>query len=310
MSALAHSPLGPDWIDVSDYSTHGWNPSIPAKARALEYCRHLEQGEILFFRRPPFSLSSDDYTFLISQQHPGSLQRKNISYRPDEDLLRGFRASSADQQRMQQVLRTYTGQITAFVARFLIPYASRLTRDYASFRPIEERGRRLPLHKRNDLLHIDAFPSRPTGGGRILRVFTNIHPFRSRVWQVGEPFENVAERYAGSAALRRAGMLADLKDLLRAAGFPLRERSPYDTSMLRLHNLLKEDSTYQATANARRVAFPPMSTWLVFTDGLPHAVVSGQFALEQTFVIPIDALVAAHHSPLRILENLTGRSLA
>jgi len=60
--------------------------------------------------------------------------------------------------------------------------------DFASFRPLEEQGRDLSLHKRNDLLHVDAFPSRPTHGGRILRVFANINPSVGRVWNVGEPF--------------------------------------------------------------------------------------------------------------------------
>ena len=310
MSALAQSALRSDWIDVPDYSACGWNLATSARARALEYCRYLEEGEILFFRWPPFSLPTDDYTFLVSQQHAGSLLRKNISYRPAADRLRGYHASSADQQRMQQVLGSCSAEITSFVSRFLMPYADRLSRDYASFRPVEEQGRHLPRHKRNDLLHIDAFPSRPTRGGRILRVFTNIHPFRKRVWDVGGPFRELAERYAEKTGTRLAGLLTKLVRGLRAAGLPLAERSPYDRVMLRLHNLLKEDRAYQAQTNPRRVEFPPMSTWLVFTDGLPHAVVSGQFAIEQTFVIPIAALVSPQSSPLRILECIARRPLA
>ena len=310
MSALAHSALGSDWIDVSDYSARGWNPATSARARALEYCRYLEEGEILFFRRAPFSLPTDDYTFLIRQQDAGSLLRKNISYRPEADRLRGYHASSADQQRMQQVLGSCSAEIASFVSRFLLPYADRLFRGYASFRPVEEQGRHLPLHQRNDLLHIDAFPSRPTRGGRILRVFTNIHPFRQRVWDVGGPFRELAERYTEETGTRRASLLPKLFRWLRAAGLPLAERSPYDRVMLRLHNLLKEDRAYQAQANPRRLEFPPMSSWLVFTDGRPHAVVSGQFAIEQTFVIPIEALVSPQHSPLRILEGIARRPLA
>ncbi|HKF49847.1 MAG TPA: Kdo hydroxylase family protein [Terracidiphilus sp.] len=310
MSALAHSVLRLDCIDVCDYSARGWNPATSARARALEYCRYLEEGKILFFRRPPFSLPTDDYTFLIRQQHAGSMLRKNISYRPAADRLRGYHASSADQQRMQQVLGSCSAEITSFVSRFLMPYADRLCRGYASFRPVEEQGRNLPRHKRNDLLHIDAFPSRPTRGGRILRVFTNLHPFRKRVWDVGGPFRELAERYAEKTGTRLAGLLTKLVRWLRAAGLPLAERSPYDRVMLRLHNLLKEDRAYQAQANPRRVEFPPMSTWLVFTDGLPHAVLSGQFAIEQTFVVPIEALVSPQHSPLRILEGVARRPLA
>jgi hypothetical protein len=56
--------------------------------------------------------------------------------------------------------------------------------------------------------------------------------------------------------------------------------------------------------------FPPMSTWLVYTDGVPHAVMSGQHALEQTFIISRAGLVAPQISPIGVLEKLCGRPLA
>ncbi len=31
---------------------------------------------------------------------------------------------------------------------------------------------------------------------------------------------------------------------------------------------------------------PPMATWLVYTDGVPHAALFGQVAMEQTFIVP------------------------
>jgi hypothetical protein len=39
-------------------------------------------------------------------------------------------------------------------------------------------------------------------------------------------------------------------------------------------------------------------------------VLSGQFALEQTFIIPLKALVTPEKSPIRILEKMAGRPLA
>ena len=43
-----------------------------------------------------------------------------------------------------------------------------------SYRPVEEATRKLRLKARNDLLHVDAFPTRPTNGWRILRCFVLI----------------------------------------------------------------------------------------------------------------------------------------
>jgi hypothetical protein len=37
---------------------------------------------------------------------------------------------------------------------------------------------------------------------------------------------------------------------------------------------------------------------------------AGQYQLEQTFLLPVDAMLDESRSPLRILERLTGRRLA
>jgi hypothetical protein len=80
--------------------------------------------------------------------------------------------------------------------------------------------------------------------------------------------------------------------------------------MLRFHDYLKEKSDFQENAPKQRIDFPPGSTWLCYTDSVPHAVLSGRFALEQTFIIPLNALVTPEKSPIRILEKMAGRPLA
>ena len=62
--------------------------------------------------------------------------------------------------------------------------------------------------------------------------------------------------------------------------------------------------------NKIHIAFPPMATWMCYTDSVPHAVLSGQYALEQTFIIPVKALVRPEKSPIRVLEKMAGRPLA
>jgi hypothetical protein len=37
----------------------------------------------------------------------------------------------------------------------------------------------------------------------------------------------------------------------------------------------------------KEIHFPPMSAWMVFTDGISHSVLSGQFALVTTALIPL-----------------------
>jgi len=302
------------WVAIDDYGVGGWNGTADPARRSRDCCAKLEAGAILYFSSPPFDLPERDVEFLLALKPADSRLHKNISYRPESDVLRGF-SDEAKKARVQEIMRNYAAQVRAFVAAFLAPYAQCMQMDYASFRPLEEEGRDLSLHKRNDLLHVDAFPSRPTRGARILRVFTNVNPAKDRVWVVGERFPALAVRFANGAGLPRyAGSSrawTSLKSGLRRVGLPIADRAPYDEFMLHFHDWLKENNDFQSSPEGKeQIAFPPMATWLVFTDGVPHAALSGQFAMEQTFIIPIEALVASEVSPIRVLERLAGKAMS
>jgi hypothetical protein len=186
--------------------------------------------------------------------------------------------------------------------------------DYASFRPVEEEGRALKMRHRNDLLHIDAFPTRPTHGGRILRAFTNVHPSRDRVWATSAPFAEIAATYALEAGLRRVtgGPARARRAAARAArlvGIRVPDRSPYDEFMLQFHHFLKAHSGFQKTGIRCTTAFAPGTTWITFTDQVAHAVLSGQFALEQTCIVPMSVMVRPEVAPLSLLERIVGTGL-
>ncbi|MCI0351364.1 MAG: Kdo hydroxylase family protein, partial [Acidobacteriales bacterium] len=295
----------------------GWSGAAPT--RAHEYCRALEQGSILCFQRVPFDLPVSDREFLISQRQSGSRFHKNISYRPQKDVLRGTSTESAeDSTRLRRIMREYSQHVTEFVRAFLVPYAAGLALDFASFRPQEEEGRDLPLHKRNDLLHVDAFPTRPTRGARILRVFTNINPSQSRVWLTGKGFHHLAPKYAEGAGLRGfaaaggspvAALTSVVTRGLHSIGLPVAHRSAYDRFMLHFHDWLKENAEFQQDSAHIRSEFPSGCTWMVFTDGVPHAALSGRFALEHTYIIPRHVLVAPEFAPISVLEKLCGQTL-
>ena len=239
---------------------------------------------------------------------------KNVSYRPSEDLLRGVSGNAETVARLHSIMRNYSAQIIEFVGSFLSPYSGKWNLDFASFRPLEEENRDLPLHKRNDLLHMDAFPSRPTRGGRILRVFTNLNTTRPRVWTTTESFEALARQYAKPAGLQQIAeddsfVGRTVQNLGAKLGIGTMSRTPYDMFMLRFHDYLKENAEFQANCPKIRMEFPPLATWVVFTDGVAHAALSGQYAVEQTFLIPPKALVAPEAAPFRILEGIAGRPL-
>jgi hypothetical protein len=309
-------------VEITDYNfPGGWKSD--ASSRSPDACRRLERGEILFFSGIPFKLPQDHQDFLLAQKQAESRFHKNISYRPKSDEIRGVEGKGSDdaaQQQLQSIMRNYSAEVTGFVKKLLAPYAEKIALDFASFRPLEEHGRDLPLKKRNDLLHVDAFPTRPTQGGRILRVFTNINPIESRRWLTGEPFQQIAPRFADNAGLREFAYSANSVSgkirratvkALGSAGLPIPERSGYDRFMLHFHDWLKENGAYQKAEGAKPVQeFAPGCTWLVFTDGVPHAALSGRFALEHTFIVPRETLVEPSVAPISVLERLSGKPLS
>ncbi len=287
------------------------------EAQTRAWCQRLEAGDILYFPQTPISLLPDDLSFLLGQQQTGSTLHKNIAYKPNLDSVSGLDdASPAIVAQLQAIMRRYSQDVTRFLARFLSPYQGRWQLDYASFRPQEEEGRDLPRRRRNDLLHTDAFPTRPTRGARILRFFNNIHPTRTRDWVVSDPFPVLAPLYApeqislpatGNSASRALRSIATTAGLGHA--IPGLKRSPYDDFMMRFHNFLKENASFQAECRKEYLQFPPGSSWMVYTDMVPHAVLSGQYALEQTFLVEHQAMVAPEFSPLSVLQALTHSAL-
>ncbi len=276
------------------------------------YCDQLEHGKVLSFSRIPFDFPQDDIKFLLSQKQTGSRFHKNISFRPTTGVLKGMDAAGPDRDRLHRIMQSFSREVTAFIGRFLTPYAGKLTLDFTSFRPLEEQGRDLPLHKRNDLLHVDAFPTRPTRGSRILRVFVNINPSAGRIWNVGDPFHEFFPRVAGANRLsppHRGAVSRSLARMAAGVGLPIADRTRYDEYMLYLHDWLKENSDFQKNSPKYNLEFPPGSCWMVYTDGVPHAVMSGQYALEQTFIIPPEALVSPQAAPVRVLESVTGTAM-
>jgi len=191
--------------------------------------------------------------------------------------------------------------VTALFPRYA-PYVKRAR---TSFRPQPAVGRPVSWRKDDARLHIDAFPSRPNHGERILRVFSNVNPVEDRVWRVGEAFATMAQNFLP----RIRSPLPGIPALLAALRVTKGVRSEYDHLMLGLHDNAKADLDYQRRCEQQTVHFAPGTTWLCFSDQVMHAAVSGQHMLEQTIHLPVTALYDPGSSPLAILERLCGRRL-
>jgi hypothetical protein len=267
----------------------------------------LERGEVVHYPVCPFPLpAGDDRAFLLGQRMAGRAH-KNIGYDPLRRRLGGFaRQAPGQADRLRGLLADFSAALTHWLAGALPRYAGGWRLDRVSYRPEQEAGRVLRQTARNDLLHVDAFPSRPTNGWRILRVFANLNPSEPRVWITGEPFARLLERYGEAAGLpgRRVPLLRQCKEsLLRLVVPAHRRRSAYDAFMLRFHNYLKCHARFQETTPRRRWEFMPGSAWMVLTDTASHAVLGGRFALEHSFFLDPATLVLPEESPPALLRK-------
>ncbi|MEP6968222.1 MAG: Kdo hydroxylase family protein [Pseudomonadota bacterium] len=262
----------------------------------------LEGGEVLFLPDRPFLLTQEEAPLLSPRTSDG--RAKNISLDPATGAVRG--AAAPDQERLAGLLARYADWARILIGEVAPGYAPALRLGRTSYRPRAVDEAAAGPRKDDRRLHADAFPSQPTRGWRILRVFSNVDPAgEPRIWRIGEPFEAYARRWIGEA--RRMAPLEAW--LLHRLGITKSRRSDYDAAMLALHDHAKLDADYQATAPRREMVFPAGSSWVVFTDAVVHAAIGGRYALEQTFYVPPSSLACEAVSPLRILERLTGRAL-
>jgi hypothetical protein len=276
--------------------------AVAEQRRALS---SLEHGKILYF--PDLSFKVSENCSLLFDSPLADRKTKNISYNPRSGTVRGTIAAERERLDLQAMIATFSVAVARFVSDLLPPYAERIERARASYRPVEIAGREYSRLKDDRLLHIDAFPSTPTRGRRILRFFSNIDPSgKSRIWHVGEPFEQFAARFLPAVGRPNA----PVSWLLAAVGVTRGRRSAYDQLMLGLHNAAKRDGAFQKSALREEIAFPASSSWLCFTDQVVHAAVAGQHALEQTFYLDVDAMAEPARSPLKTLERMTGRELS
>jgi hypothetical protein len=264
----------------------------------------LEAGAIVAPAGAGFSLTSAEAERIA--QGVGAGRAKNVSLDPNTGDVRGASEDAVHDDLIAALMRRHAQWARETVVEAAPAYGPHLRMGRASLRTRDAGAPALSPRKDDRRLHADAFPSRPTGGERILRVFNNINPDgQARIWRVGEPFEDYARRWLSQIRRPWPGEAW----LLQRLGVTRGRRTAYDALMLGLHDRAKLDESYQREGPRREVAFAAGSSWMVFTDGVVHAAMSGRFALEQTFYLPIRGMENPDASPLRVLERLTGRRL-
>jgi hypothetical protein len=219
-----------------------WAAATPNEAWIAE----LEAGKVLYFPRLGFELLPDERSLLTPSLLSPDV--RNISLDAN-GKLKGAVGDEAVQRATAAMVGRFRAQAQQLIQGLLPHYTPALRLAPTSYRPAQVETRVQSWRADDRRLHVDAFPSRPNYGERILRVFTNVNPEGApRVWRVGEPFEDIARRF-----LPRAKPYVRWQaKLLRALRVTKSFRSEYDHLMLQLHDGMKSDLAYQQNSARRK----------------------------------------------------------
>ncbi|WP_423456248.1 Kdo hydroxylase family protein [Ottowia sp. VDI28] len=268
-----------------------------------EWTQAVEAGKVLYFPQLGFALRPEEQPLLREDMLKAGT--RNVSLGAD-GVLKGAAGSEDEQEALAAMVGRFRQQAIQLIDGLLPEYKGLLRLAPTSFRPKQVETRAQSVRADDQRMHVDAFPSRPNYGERILRVFTNLNPQGvARVWRLGDDFEAVARQFLPRAKPYRLWQAKALNALHVTKSL----RSEYDHLMLQLHDLMKFDENYQKNGTQTRMPFPPGSVWVCFSDQATHAVMSGQFMMEQTLYLPPGREVDPQSSPLAILTRLTGRPL-
>ena len=262
----------------------------------------IELGEVLFLPELAFAVALPTLLLIAA----AAAVAKNVSFDGASGRLKGVREGDAAYAKLHEAMASFADFSFRNVTALLPRYQGALQIGRTSFRPAEIAGRRTSWRKDDTRLHIDSFPSTPVHGRRILRFFSNVNPHgRPRRWRIAAPLPQVAPRFLPRLRPPLPGSAA----LLAALGVTRTRRSAYDHYMLQLHDAMKRDARFQSDTAQVPFDFPAESSWLVYTDLVPHAAMSGRLAFEQTFYLPVERMQDPEKSPQRALEALLQRLL-
>jgi len=285
----------------------------------------LERGSIVYFPQSPVALPAEEDLEFFRQELPRLLKHKNISYHPEDGRTRGLDSADADVvERVNRVLKSVSADIAVFLGKVAPRLTDNWTVGTCSFRPLEEQGRDLSAHASNELVHIDAGAYGATHGDRILRFFINVNPQVERVWVSKGSFPELfaehgeraqlGHRDAGSGYLSK-GPLDHLRSgmiNLAALAVPVLkvlDSSPYDRAMRKFHNYMKDTPSFQQQQQGhQKFRFPPFSAWMVYTDMVSHACLSGQHAFVHTSLVRLENCHLPEMAPINILRAAAASS--
>ena len=95
----------------------------------------------------------------------------------------------------------------------------------------------------------------------------------------------------------------DDAERIRTALGLLRERYAEGRSGIVLEEVAGGFAFRASREHYQETRFPPLSAWMVFTDGISHSVLTGQHALVTTVLVPLANCQIPELAPYRVLAR-------
>ncbi len=226
----------------------------------------------------------------VSSWPSRALGSKNPSWVIQEDQLKpGTLIQQADAEEFRAFLKEFYKAAACAVGRALGLEDSSLTPDRVTWRPNELATTVRRWNARDDLFHLDSFPSRPALGRRILRLFYNASYSDCVVWSHTFNIDYYIRNYIyDSKALDQGSP---------AGGFS-------DSLMAQIHDQMKREEEFQEKAPRILHSFAPGEAWIVLSDTCLHSFLRGDWLMDVSWFTSASWLTQSKWSPKSCFERL------
>ena len=262
----------------------------------FELSDHLERGHLLLFPVPPVELPSGHALEVLQACLPANRDRGEIGFNPRGGrLFGGADAPGETGAQPRTILAEYHHRVVQRMGQ-LVPSFTPEWRPEMTFL-------RMPGQRDSDP-SISAYGNRialETGGARgdpVLCFLANLDERESR-WHLKGTVFDLVETFGEAAGLPRDASLLEERPVdrmvsgcLRALarwmpGLAITEQSAYDRALWQLSRFMRESDGFQQDPEGRvELRFPPRSCWLVYTDLVGQACLSGGLTLVSRFAVP------------------------
>lgn len=226
---------------------------------------------------------SDSLRNRVSNWPSKALGTKNPSWVIQENQLK---PGALDQKPDTEEFRVFLGEFfrvaESTVATALGLEDSSLCPDRVTWRPNELATTTRRWNARDDLFHLDSFPSRPAQGRRILRLFYNASQADCIVWSHTFNLDVYIRKYYCNGGQPSSGSRPD--------GFG-------DNLMAQIHDQMKRQEDFQETAPRVLHSFAPGEAWIVLTDTCLHSFLRGDWLMDVSWFVSAPWLTQSKWSP-------------